>query len=90
MISENWQRLSKQIMEEERKEVARSRIIERMIGRASDEAHKRLIKIPGATEEMIKKIYGYTIYTTSILDSECIYQSYLPHLKKEIERNNKI
>ena len=86
MTSKSWQRLSKMIMEKERQEVARSKVIERMIARASYEAHKRLIKIPGATEEMIKKIYGYTIYTTSMLDSECIYQCYLPHLKKEIER----
>ena len=92
MENKQWIKFANGMYKQERKEIARVTFIDRMMKSASDEAYKRLIKFPGATPEIIKKIYGFTIYTMSMMDSDGIYNAYLPHLRREIERreNNKL
>jgi len=49
-----------------------------------DIAYNRLINVPHATKEMLRKIMGFTICVNNLVDSDELYEKYLPHLKREI------
>ena len=85
-LENGWRNLMKKVIEKERKETYRTIKINQLIKHASDKAYDRLLEVPGATPTIINKIYQYTIYTTSLLNSDDIFNAYLPYLKKEIKK----
>lgn len=83
-IEMKWKLFANNICEVERKEAAVFRINSIKMNRAMDIAYNRLINVPHATKEMLRKIMSFTICVHNLIDSDELYEKYLPHLKREI------
>ena len=85
----NWINMTNALQEQERNEIASYHISRKKMNIASNIAFKRLVEMPGATNEMVKKIFNYTIIVSrnpcGLYDANCIFKAYLPHLESEIK-----
>ena len=86
---EKWIYLINKIVNRERAELISFTRANKLMQNAFNEAHTRLIKISGASAELLTNIYKYTICVQSLINSNDIYNAYLPLLLREIN-NNKI
>jgi len=87
---QRWIFLANKLIKVERNELAKYTKAKLLINRASNEAHDRLMKIPGATPIILQKIYTYTICVADLLSSQNIYDAYLPHLEREIDKKSNL
>jgi len=91
---QSWKKIASKLDEMERKETANYYISKHKMNKAAHEAELMLQEVEGATQLMIEKIQKYTIvvprYPNGLYDSDALYKAYLPHLKNEINKIEKL
>jgi hypothetical protein len=89
-MPDKWIHMANSLQEQDRKEIAAHHICQKKMSVASDLAFQKLTEIPGATNEMIQKIFNYTITVSrnpcGLYDANCLFKAYLPHLENEIKK----